>query len=79
MTAVALVVMALLVFIQPMGLEILDAATGSRVISGWDEFWDPDPELAAAAETRSSRTIPVGAGDFLRERRAEDGPFRYAG
>jgi hypothetical protein len=49
------------------------------MISGWDEFWDPDPKLATAPETHIAPDDPGGAGDFLRERLAEDGPFRYAG
>ena len=78
-TAVALSMIALLVFVQPTGLEIVDATTGSRMISGWDEFWDPDPKLATAPETHIAPDDPGGAGDFLRERLGEDGPFRYAG
>ena len=78
-TTSGMVVLALLVFVEPMGLEILDARTDGRIIAGWYEFWDPDPNLAAAARIAVSPDDPFGAGAFLQQEMAADGPFRYVG
>ncbi|HEX3302323.1 MAG TPA: YfhO family protein [Thermomicrobiales bacterium] len=78
-TTRVLVALALLVFIEPMGLEILDARTDGRIIAGWYDFWDPDPNLAAAARTAVLPDDPFGAGDFLQQEKAAEGPFRYVG
>ena len=63
----------------PTGLEL----TGSWL--GWppnairEPEWLPDPALEAALATEVGRTDSGGAGAFLQERLAADGPFRYAG
>jgi hypothetical protein len=63
----------------PTGLEL----TGSWL--GWppnairEPEWLPDPALEAALATEVGRTDAGGAGAFLQERLAADGPFRYAG
>jgi len=74
-----LALLAVLVFIHPTGLELFDAESGTRLMQGWGEHWEPEPGLATAAETHTSVDDPGGAGDFLRQQMAEDGPFRYAG
>lgn len=74
-----LTLLAVLVFAHPTGLELIDAATGTRLMQGWDEHWVPEPGLATATETHSAVDDPGGAGDFLRQQMAEDGPFRYVG
>jgi hypothetical protein len=78
-TASVLVAIGLLIFIEPLGLEILDAETSPRIIQGWYDFWDPDPDLATAAETAVDPHDPLGAGDFLQQQMATEGPFRYVG
>jgi hypothetical protein len=74
-----LVILGLLVFVEPMGLEIIDASTSGRIIANWYPFWEPDPSLAAAAKTAVNPHDPGGAGDFLQQQMAADGPFRYVG
>jgi hypothetical protein len=76
--AVALVI-GLLIFLEPTGLELIDAGYDGRIIQGWYEFWDPDPDLADAAESATARRDPGGAGDFLQRQVAAGEPFRYAG
>ena len=61
---VLLGLLGLLTFVDPMGLEVIDAETGSRIIAGWDQFWDPDPKLAAAVTISLSPHDPKGAGEL---------------
>ncbi|CAN5450510.1 hypothetical protein BH09CHL1_BH09CHL1_09230 [soil metagenome] len=57
--------LVLLAFVQPMGLELLDAAEGTRTISGWGETWDPTAQDEAAPGISMSSTDPGGACEFL--------------
>ena len=68
-----------IVFAQPTGHELLAASTGWLRDPLWDPLWDPNPALALAVTRNLSATDPGGAGAFLQERQAEEGPFRYLG
>lgn len=79
LTRPVLLSLGLLIFIEPTGLELVDAYYNGRIIQGWYEFWDPSPDLEAAAGTAVATSDPTGAGQFLQERLDAIGPFRYAG
>lgn len=67
------------IFLAPTGLEL------SRNWFGWN--WDGvvgrhlnrDPAISATLAREVSRSDPGGAGEFLQEQMAADGPFRYVG
>jgi hypothetical protein len=67
-----------LAFVQPTGLELVDAATGSSIIRGWEATWNPTREQTEGNEVFMSTTDPGGAGEFLQKQLAS-GPFRYVG
>ena len=72
------VVIILVTFLQPMGLELIDGATGqSRYIRGWQEQWTPSEPVADAAETYIQTTGPGGSGQFLLDQQAAGGHSRY--
>jgi hypothetical protein len=67
------------VWLQPMGLELIDGATGqSRFIREWEDTYDPPADVADTAEAYTQTTGPGGAGDFLLAHQQTDGYFRYA-
>lgn len=72
----ALVIVA---FVQPMGLELFDAAAGTSMIDGWEETWNPTEQDEASPAISMSSTDPGGAGEFLQQQLIEEGPFRYIG
>ena len=66
------------VYLQPMGLELIDGATGqSRFIRDWQGNYTPPAEAAAAADIYTRTTGPGGAGDFLLAQQATGEHFRY--
>ncbi len=66
------------VYLQPMGLELIDGATGqSRFIRDWQGNYTPAAEAAAAADIYTRTTGPGGAGDFLLAQQATGEHFRY--
>ncbi len=72
-------VLVALAFIQPVGLELFDAAAGTGTISGWDTTWNPTDRERAAPGIAMAETDPGGAGAFLQQKLAEEGPFRFVG
>ncbi len=72
------VAIMVVVYVQPMGLELIDGATGqSRLIREWQGQYTPDEEAASAAEITTRTTGPGGAGDFLLAQQRTGGHFRY--
>ncbi len=66
-------------FLLPTGLELSGSWRGWPPNRNWERHWRPNPreEAALVADVRS---IDLGgAGQFLQERLAVSGPFRYAG
>lgn len=68
-----------LVVVQPLGLEILGAELGWPGDPRWTRTWNPDPALEPALQIEVQSSDPSGAGAFLAQRLAEEGPFRYLG
>ncbi|HEU0115803.1 MAG TPA: hypothetical protein VFQ80_14050, partial [Thermomicrobiales bacterium] len=71
--------LALLIFIQPTGLELTGSWLGWPVDRSWEGQWHSDPIVMETLKREISPTDPGGAGDFLLARQAADGPFRYVG
>ncbi|MCC6313107.1 MAG: hypothetical protein IT337_03775 [Thermomicrobiales bacterium] len=72
--------LAVLIFIQPTGMEITGSSLGWPADPTWERHWRPDPWVAESLANEISPTDPrYQTGDFLQARLAEDGPFRYAG
>ena len=72
------VAVMLVVYLQPMGLELIDGATGqSRFIREWQANYTPPAEAAAAADIYTRTTGPGGAGAFLLAQQATGEHFRY--
>ena len=72
------VAILVVVYLQPMGLELIDGATGqSRFIRDWQSQYTPSPGAASAAEVYTRSDGPGGSGEFLREKQREGGHFRY--
>ncbi|HET7094726.1 MAG TPA: hypothetical protein VFI22_14640, partial [Thermomicrobiales bacterium] len=69
--------LALLIFIQPTGLELTGSWLGWPADPTWQGQWHPDPYVMQSLEREIRPTDPGGAGDFLLARQAADGPFRY--
>ncbi len=68
----------LVTFLQPMGMELIDGATGeSRLIRGWQGQWTPTERVADAADTYVNTDGPGGSGQFLLDRQRVDGQTRY--
>jgi hypothetical protein len=70
---------AVLAFMQPTGLELVDAAAGTNIIHGWKATWNPSAQDKASPGISMSSTDPGGAGEFLQQQLEEDGPFRFIG
>lgn len=68
-----------LVLIQPTGFELVDAFTSRGSLTGWERTLGSPDQLNAGVTLAGSETDPGGAGEFLQERLAVDGPFRYFG
>ncbi len=72
------VAIMIVVYLQPMGLELIDGATGqSRFVREWQGNYTPPAEAADAAEIYTRTTGPGGAGDFLLAQQANGNHFRY--
>ncbi len=72
------VAVMLVVYLQPMGLELIDGATGqSRFIREWQSNYTPPAKAADAADIYTQTTGPGGAGDFLLAQQANGEHFRY--
>lgn len=72
------VAVMLVVYLQPMGLELIDGATGqSRFIREWQSNYTPPAKAADAADIYTRTTGPGGAGDFLLAQQANGEHFRY--
>jgi hypothetical protein len=71
-----LVTVALLIFVEPMGLELLETETGWNLAHGLKQN-NARPFVEQAARVFSSPTDPGGAGEYLQRRMAEEGPFRF--
>ena len=65
--------------VQPTGLEIIESVTGQPRDPTWRTFWLPNPRYEQAIVANVAETDPGGAGEFLQERQAEQGPFRHVG
>ncbi|MFM9106265.1 MAG: YfhO family protein [Chloroflexota bacterium] len=70
---------ALLIFLQPIGLDLSGSWLGWPDRPGWRGLWAPDPAVRATLESEVSPDDPGGAGEYLQRRLARDGPFRYLG
>ncbi len=72
------VAIMVVVYLHPMGLELIDGATGqSRLIREWQDQYSPSEESADAAEIYTRTTGPGGAGDFLLAQQRAGDHFRY--
>jgi hypothetical protein len=69
----------LLILLFPTGLELAGSWLGlAREGTPWRHL-DRNPSLQVALAIEESATDAFGAGEFLRQQLASDGPFRYAG
>ena len=66
-------------FAQPTGLELSGSWLGWPRDPFWAPTWQPHPALLPALARDVSRSDPGGAGEFLQNRLAADGPFRSVG
>lgn len=72
------VAIMVVVYLQPMGFELIDGTTGqSRLIREWQDQYTPDDEAADAAAITTQTTGPGGAGDFLLAQQQSGDHFRY--
>ncbi len=72
------VVIVAVVYLQPMGLELIDGVTGqSRFIREWQGQYSPPASAATSAEIYTRTSGPGGSGEFLLERQRAGGHFRY--
>jgi hypothetical protein len=71
--------LAVLVFAQPVGLELTSSRLGWPPAPTWERHWNPEPVVMESLRAEIAPTDPSGVGAFLQERLAEDGPFRYVG
>ena len=72
------VAVLVVVYLQPMGLELIDGATGqSRFIREWQGQYTPAADAATAAGTYTRTDGPGGSGDFLLRQQRQQGHFRY--
>lgn len=68
----------LVVYLQPMGLELIDGATGqSRFIREWQGQYTPNEDAATAAEIYTATDGPGGSGDFLLGQQRAGEHFRF--
>lgn len=75
----AAVTLTAMILLEPAGLEMIGSVSGWDPVPGWEEQWSPDSALAQAVEVNTSSTDAGGAGAFLQQQLAENGPFRFAG
>ena len=73
------VLLLILVVVQPVGLEATGSWLGWPRDPSWERHWRPDPVVARTLAAEMGTEDPGGAGEFLRERLAAAGPFRYVG
>jgi hypothetical protein len=69
----------ILVVVQPVGLEATGSWLGWPRDPSWERHWRPDPVVARTLAAEMRTEDPGEAGEFLRERLAAAGPFRYVG
>ena len=74
-----MVVLSLLVFVEPMGLEILDARTEGRIIAGWYEFGTRIRSRRRGPNRRLPATIPSAPAISSSRKWRPTDPFRYVG
>lgn len=68
-----------LVYLQPIGIDLSSSWLGWPAQPSWDRHWNPDPVVASSLRDEISPVDPGGAGEYLQQRLREDGPFRYVG
>ena len=74
------VAILVVVYMQPMGLELVDGVIGrSFFIKGWDYSLQPKPDEATAADTYVHTIGPGNTGKFLLDQQQHGQYFRYAG
>lgn len=78
-TRTALALVAVVVFVQPTGLELIGSWFGWPADARWERRLNLDSEREAALTTEVSTDDPGGAGAYLREQLEASGPFRYLG
>ena len=71
--SVILLAVALLIFVEPMGLEVLEAETGWDFVHGWQDQAAERPIVERAGGIFTSPVDPGGAGEFLQQRMVEEG------
>jgi hypothetical protein len=67
-----------LIFLQPTGAELVSSWSG-RPWDNWGPWWSPDEKMTRAIEVNTAESDPGGAGEFLQEQLAANGPFRSVG
>ena len=78
LTRIPILILVVIV-IFPTGIELAGSWLGwPREGTLWQHL-ERDPGLDAALAAEVSRTDPSGAGEFLQQELARNGPFRYAG
>ncbi|MGI9253730.1 MAG: hypothetical protein ACR2J8_08280, partial [Thermomicrobiales bacterium] len=68
-----------LIYLQPVGVDLASSWLGWPAQPSWDRHWNPDPVVAEMLHSEIGPAAPGSAGEFLQQRLAEDGPFRYVG
>lgn len=64
---------------QPAGLELTGSWLGHPLDRTWTSRWNPPASVRRMLASEIASADPNGAGAFLQERLAEEGPFRYFG
>ena len=67
------------IIMQFAGIQVVQSTFGIPFERSWVSAYKTDPGLQSAVRINLAKDDPKGAGEFLQQQMAKDGPFRFAG